>query len=70
VATTGELIRGWTGNFVSWFEIPPPSLEQMAGKNEPIVKDWIRDAIRLAGVPLSQLLRRQRESEKAQDTSR
>lgn len=59
LAVSGELIHRWTGNWASWFQVSDEELRQMAAAGDPIVAEWQRDAITLAGPALPALLRGQ-----------
>jgi hypothetical protein len=58
VADSGMSIRDWTGNWVSWFQIDQDQLAQMRARSEPIVSEWLRDAVTLFGPSLPTLLRK------------
>jgi hypothetical protein len=58
LAGTGESITAWTGNWVSWFQLDPGHLARMSAKGEPIVSEWLRDAVTLFGPPFPMLLRK------------
>lgn len=53
----GRLHRA-TGNNVVWFVVTPADLRRAIRAKEPIVAEWRRDAIQLAGADLSSVLRR------------
>lgn len=54
---TAERLRRATGNNVAWFEVSRADLRRAVRAKEPIVDEWHRDAIRLAGVDLPTILR-------------
>jgi predicted nucleotidyltransferase len=58
LAQSGGLIRRWTGNWVSWFQITQDRLSEMVTGAHPLVTEWRRDAVTLAGPPLPTLMRR------------
>lgn len=53
----GERILAATGNRAAWFSIACDDLERAVKATEPILAEWRRDGIHLAGPRLSQLLR-------------
>ena len=55
--TSGERLRRSTGNTVSWFDLGMADLTRAVRTEEPIVHEWRRDAVRLAGTDLPRLLR-------------
>ena len=55
--TCGERIFAATGNRAAWFVITPSDLRRAVGAGEPIIGEWRRDAIHLAGRRLDALLR-------------
>jgi predicted nucleotidyltransferase len=55
---SGERIVAATGNEASWFVVTPDDLERAVRGNEPVVNEWRRDGIHLAGQRLATLLRR------------
>jgi predicted nucleotidyltransferase len=57
VSDSGERIFAATGNRASWFVTTPADLRRAIEAGEPIVGEWRRDAIHLAGRRLEQLLR-------------
>jgi hypothetical protein len=57
LARSGEAIHGWTGNWVSWFQVSYERLRRMNAEGNPLVAEWRRDAITLSGPPLLTLLR-------------
>ena len=54
---SGERILAATGNRAAWFVTTPADLARAVQAAEPIVAQWRRDAIHLAGRRLDQLLR-------------
>jgi hypothetical protein len=54
---TGERIFAATGNRAAWFVTSPADLGRAVQAGEPIVGDWRRDAVHLAGRRLEALLR-------------
>jgi predicted nucleotidyltransferase len=54
----GERIVAATGNEASWFVVTPDDLERAVRADEPVVNEWRRDGIHLAGQRLGTLLRR------------
>lgn len=54
---TGERIMAATGNRAAWFVTTRADLARAVKAGEPIVDEWRRDAIHLAGRRLDQLLR-------------
>jgi predicted nucleotidyltransferase/DNA-binding transcriptional ArsR family regulator len=54
---SAERIIAATGNQVAWIVITPADLARAVEAGEPIVPEWRRDAIHLAGRRLDQLLR-------------
>jgi predicted nucleotidyltransferase len=57
LSTSGERLRQVTGNAVSWFDLDIADLTRAVQSQEPIVQEWQRDAVRLAGTDLTRLLR-------------
>jgi hypothetical protein len=57
LSTSGERLRRSTGNSVSWFDLGMADLTRSVRTEEPIVHEWRRDAVRLAGTDLARLLR-------------
>jgi predicted nucleotidyltransferase len=57
LSTSGERLRQVTGNAVSWFDLGIADLTRAVQGQEPIVQEWQRDAVRLAGTDLPRLLR-------------
>jgi DNA-binding transcriptional ArsR family regulator len=55
---SGERILAASGNRPSWFVTTPDDLERAVRGNEPVVTEWRRDGIHLAGQRLAALLRR------------
>jgi DNA-binding transcriptional ArsR family regulator len=55
---SGDRIRAATGNRASWFVTTTDDLERAVRSNEPVVTEWRRDGIHLAGQRLATLLRR------------
>ncbi|MFD7161204.1 nucleotidyltransferase domain-containing protein [Kribbella sp. NPDC059898] len=45
----GESIRGWSGNMAQMYDLSLSELEEHFVAGEPIVQDWIKDTIPLAG---------------------
>lgn len=54
---TAERLRRATGNDVAWFEVSRADLRRAVRAKEPILDEWRRDAVRLAGVDLPTILR-------------
>jgi DNA-binding transcriptional ArsR family regulator len=54
---SGERIVAATGNQPAWFVTSPADLARAVEADEPILAEWRRDAIHLAGRRLEQLLR-------------
>lgn len=54
---SGERIMAATGNRAAWFVTTPADLARAVKANEPILGEWRRDAVHLAGRRLDQLLR-------------
>jgi len=54
---SGERILAATGNRASWLVTTPSDLRRAAQAEEPIVAEWRRDGIHLAGRRLDSLLR-------------
>lgn len=57
MAASGERIREATGNSVAWFAISFGDLRRAVRANEPVLDEWRRDSLRLAGVPLRAILK-------------
>lgn len=57
LARSADEIFRWTGNWVGWFQVTSDELASMAANDEPIVAEWLRDAITLYGTPLSAMTR-------------
>lgn len=55
---SGQRIFAATGNRVAWFTITMQDLGQAVSAGEPIVSEWERDGLHLAGQRLRTLLRR------------
>lgn len=55
---TGERIRAATGNSVAWFPISLDDLRRALRANEPVVDEWRRDGLHLAGASLRSALRK------------
>jgi predicted nucleotidyltransferase len=55
---SGERIMAATGNEASWFVVTPEDLERAVRGREPVVNEWRRDGLHLAGQRLATLLRR------------
>lgn len=55
---SGERILAASGNRASWFVTTTEDIERAVRGNEPIVAEWRRDGIHLAGQRLATLLRR------------
>ncbi|HYH50103.1 MAG TPA: helix-turn-helix domain-containing protein [Acidimicrobiia bacterium] len=55
---SGERIVAASGNRASWFVTTAGDLERAVRANEPLVAEWRRDGIHLAGQRLATLLRR------------
>jgi hypothetical protein len=53
-----ELIPAWTGNHCHVFELNQARLTEHIRARDPIVDEWRRDAVRLVGDELRQMLRR------------
>lgn len=49
-------VQRWTGNRCQITDRPALSLRRLARAGEPVVSEWRRDAVHLAGAGLSQLL--------------
>lgn len=56
--TSGERILAVSGNSASWFVTTTDDLERALRADEPVVAEWRRDGIHLAGQRLATLLRR------------
>ena len=54
---SGERILAATGNRAAWFVTTPADLRRAVQVGEPIVGEWRRDVVNLAGRRLDQLLR-------------
>ena len=54
---SGERIVAATGNRAAWFATTPADLGRAVDAAEPIVAEWRRDGVHLAGRRLEQLLR-------------
>jgi hypothetical protein len=54
---SGQRILAATGNRAAWFVTSPTDLRRAVAAREPIIGEWRRDAIHLAGRRLEQLLR-------------
>lgn len=54
---SGEQIFAATGNRAAWFVTTPADLRRAVEAGEPIIGEWRRDGIHLAGRRLEQLLR-------------
>lgn len=54
---TGERILAATGNRAAWFVTTPADLTRAVKATEPIIAEWHRDAVHLAGRRLNQLVR-------------
>lgn len=54
---SAERIFAATGNRAAWFVTTPSDLHRAVEANEPIVTEWRRDAVHLAGRRLEALLR-------------
>jgi len=55
---SGQRIYSATGNHVAWFDISADDLQRSARADQPIVHEWRRDAVHLAGTELPSLLRK------------
>jgi len=55
--STGQRVRLATGNSVNWFDTTTDNLAGAVRAGQPIVADWRRDAILLAGKNLAAMLR-------------
>ena len=53
---SGERLLAATGNHAAWLVITPADLRRAVRAGEPIVREWRRDAIHLAGRRLATLL--------------
>ena len=53
---SGERILAATGNRAAWFATTPADVARAVETGEPIIAEWRRDAIHLAGRRLDQLL--------------
>lgn len=58
LADAAGRVRHATGNNIVWFVVTPADLRRAIRAQEPIVAEWRRDAIQLAGIDLSTVLRR------------
>jgi DNA-binding transcriptional ArsR family regulator len=54
---SGERIMAATGNRAAWLVTTPPGLRRAVKASEPVVAEWRRDGIHLAGKRLDVLLR-------------
>ncbi|MHB8465381.1 MAG: nucleotidyltransferase domain-containing protein [Acidimicrobiales bacterium] len=57
LADTAAELRRRTGNDVAWFVLDAGELAAASAVGEPVVGDWSRDAVHLAGTRLDTLLR-------------
>lgn len=55
--TSGIRLRAKIGNPVSWFDISMTELKRAMRGSEPIIAEWKKDSIALAGPPLWDLFR-------------
>jgi len=58
VAQLRTAVHRWTGNECQAFVVDPARLAEHARANDPLVRAWLADGIRIAGAPLSTLLHR------------
>jgi len=58
VSDLAEHVMAWTGNHAQMYELGVSELEEHFIAGEPIVQDWIRDAITLAGPDFRQFRNR------------
>ena len=58
--TSGIRLKSKIGNPVSWFDISVAELKAAVRASEPILSEWKKDSIRLAGPLLPDLLRQMR----------
>lgn len=58
--TSGIRLRAKIGNPVSWFDISMTELKRAMRGSEPIIAEWKKDSIALAGPPLWDLFRQMR----------
>jgi predicted nucleotidyltransferase len=56
ILDSGLRIRRATGNEVSWFDVITTHLHRAITKKEPLISEWRRDAIQLAGQGLRTVL--------------
>lgn len=49
VAELGDQVYGWTGNHLQTYELSEAELTDHLQVGEPIVKDWLRDAVTVCG---------------------
>jgi hypothetical protein len=52
-----DAVRSWSGNAASIVELGEETLANAAGADLPVLADWRRDAVQLAGRPLGEVLR-------------
>lgn len=53
-----ERVERWTGNACQIYALTEAELAEHAANHEPIVGEWLRDAVTVTGEPLSRLLSR------------
>lgn len=58
VAALGDQVHGWTGNHLQTYEISATELAHHIQSDDPIVKDWLRDGVLVAGQELRSLRNR------------
>ena len=58
--TSGIHLRAKIGNHVSWFDISLTEMKSAMRISEPIIAEWKKDSIALAGPPLWDLFRQMR----------
>jgi predicted nucleotidyltransferase len=51
-----DRVLRWTGNHCQITDRPSPEIRRLVNAGEPIVDSWRRDAVMLAGQPLTELL--------------
>jgi predicted nucleotidyltransferase len=58
VAALGDHVHSWTGNHLQTYEISQAQFADHVRSAEPIVKEWLRDGVTLAGPELRRLRNR------------
>jgi predicted nucleotidyltransferase len=58
VAALGDQVFAWTGNHLQTYEVSESELAHHIQSDDPIVKEWLRDGITLAGPQLRRLRNR------------